>query len=247
MSFKAVIFDLFGTVVLFPPRLPAVQVGGTQWRANMGWLEKAVAAELSGVDFDAFLKALWAETEAIVRARHPEYVEVSSPERFRRALLRLDVADDHATRLGERLSLTHMKHLASTVTLPDDHRQVLAALSARFPLGLVSNFDHGPTARKILSDHGVESFFREVIISDGFGRRKPHPEIFEACASRLGIEPSDALYVGDSIDDDVRGAQAAGLSVAWIDEKGSGPPAGCVPDFILRSLPDVLRLDAFRE
>ena len=37
---RALLFDLFGTVVLFAPRVPKVEVAGTAWRSTMGWLRE---------------------------------------------------------------------------------------------------------------------------------------------------------------------------------------------------------------
>jgi len=158
-------------------------------------------------------------TQEIVRQRPPEYREVPSRERFRRALVRLGIGAEQAPPVAERLSLAHMSYLASTTMLPAAHVDVLEHLASRFRLGLVSNFDHGPTARRILADHGLTRFFAAIIISDGFGRRKPHPAIFAAALRELGVAIEEALFIGDSISDDVVGAQNARLRVVWLNPK----------------------------
>lgn len=239
MKFRAVVFDLFGTVVQFAPRVPTMQVAGTQWRSTMGWLRPAVEELLPEIVFERLLEALLAVTEEIVRNRPPEYVEVPSRERFRRALLHLGIAPARAMELAERFSLAHMGHLASTVFLPDGHAELLADLSRSFALGLVSNFDHGPTARRLLDEHGVSKFFGSIVVSDGYGRRKPHPSIFLACLREIGVDAADALYVGDSMADDVVGAHAAGLRVAWIDARAEGASGREQPDYIVRRLVDL--------
>src|SRR5262245_47769774 len=91
MPLRAVLFDLFGTVVHFAPQVPVIEVAGTAWRSTMGWLREAAASELPQVPFDDLLPALLQVTEEIVRQRPPEYFEVPSRERFRRALLRLGI------------------------------------------------------------------------------------------------------------------------------------------------------------
>jgi len=49
------------------------------------------------------------------------------------------------------------------------------------------------------------------------------------------------LFVGDTFADDVGGARAAGVEVAWIDARGQGIPPGAVPPrWVLRTLPDLL-------
>ena len=49
-----------------------------------------------------------------------------------------------------------------------------------------------------------------AFVSAEFGARKPDPEVYRLCVSRLGVEPGAALFVDDSADN-VKGAQAAGL------------------------------------
>ena len=44
----------------------------------------------------------------------------------------------------------------------------------------------------------------------------PHPAPFDAALSRLGVPASHAVMVGDSLANDIRGAQAAGLEAVWL-------------------------------
>jgi putative hydrolase of the HAD superfamily len=43
------------------------------------------------------------------------------------------------------------------------------------------------------------------------GARKPEPGLYEAAASRLGVDPQACVYVGDGNDDELRGAARAGM------------------------------------
>jgi HAD superfamily hydrolase (TIGR01549 family) len=225
----AVLFDLFGTVVHFAPQVPAVQAAGGGWRSAMGWLREAAASEVPYVGFDDLLSSLLQVTEEIVRQRPPEYREVPSRERFRRALVRCGLKDEAAVASAERLSLVHMAHLASKTAVPAGHVVLLEGLAATYRLGLVSNFDHGPTARRILAGHGVAHFFEVTVISDEFGRRKPHRAIFDAALGAMGVNADQALFVGDSVNDDVVGAHNARLPVAWLNPKAEPLPPGTPP------------------
>ena len=63
----------------------------------------------------------------------------------------------------------------------------------------------------------LEQNFAVVITSDDTERHKPDPAPILAAVDRLGIEPAEAAYVGDS-PFDVRAAKAAGafaIAVAW--------------------------------
>lgn len=240
---RAILFDLFGTVVQFAPRVPAVQAATPQWRAAMQWLEETARCELPEIVFNDLLATLMQVSEEIVRQRPPEYREVPSRERFRRALLVLGVDPARAPGIAERLSLAHMSYLAAATTLPAAHVAVLQQLSSRYRLGLVSNFDHGPTAKRILADHDLTGFFDVILISDDFGRRKPHRAIFDAALQALDVAAADALFIGDSIEDDVVGAQRIGLPVVWLNAKRKPLPAGmAAPDHSVAELGELLGL-----
>ena len=236
MSYDALLFDLFGTVVDFAPTVPTVAAGGEKRRSTLGWIEEVLAAELPEVAFPEFLAAVFAVTKEIVAGRPPEYREVPSPERFRRTLLRLGVDPARAAAAAPRLSAVHMRHLASQTVLPAGHRELLATLAQRFRIGVVSNFDHGPTALAILERHGIADVFASVTVSDPFGRRKPHPAIFAHALATLGTAPERALFIGDSLEDDVAGARAAGMPVVWIRANAAAEPPEPRPDFTIDRL-----------
>ena len=227
--YRAILFDLYDTVVMFHPRVPATEVAGTRWRSTMGWMTEVVARELPEVAFDDFLRAITETTAEIVRNRPPDYFEVPSRERFRRALIRLGMDGADLERKAAQLSRAHMQHLAAATELPPEHLALVQELGAHYALGLVSNFDHGPTARAVLAHHGLTPLFQSIVISDGFGRRKPHPAIFRAALDELGVAAADAVFVGDSAADDVVGAHAAGIDAVWINASGAALPDGSPP------------------
>jgi putative hydrolase of the HAD superfamily len=89
-------------------------------------------------------------------------------------------------------------------------------------LAVVSNSDG--TVRASLSRAGLLDLFEFVIDSHEVGASKPDPAIFHAALDRMGLTPSDAWYVGDSVFHDVRGARAAGLVHAvLVDPYSLGP------------------------
>ncbi len=227
----------------FAPKVPAVQGATPQWRAAMQWLEETARQELPEIAFNDLLATLLQVSEDIVRQRPPEYREVPSRERFRRALIGLGVDAERAPAVAERLSLAHMSYLAAATRLPDGHASVLQQLSLRYRLGLISNFDHGATAKRILAEHGLCDFFDVILISDDFGRRKPHRSIFDAALQALGVTAGEALFVGDSIEDDVIGAHGLGLPVVWLNPKGKPLPAGVdAPKHMISALGELASL-----
>jgi HAD superfamily hydrolase (TIGR01549 family) len=236
----AVIFDLFGTLVRFDrARVPTLQLPEGPVRSTLPAYAVLLEEVAPGVTPAAFHRAIAAVTDEITRARRASHREVPSRERFARALRRCAVADEALGRAAERLSLAHMAQLAAATVAPAPHHALLARLRRHRAVGCVSNFDHAPTALAILERSGLMPLLDVVIISDAFGLRKPRPEIFGEALRRLGVLPEHALFVGDSPDEDVRGAQGAGLTAVWLNPGGQPPPPGIVPDATIRDLCEI--------
>lgn len=106
-----------------------------------------------------------------------------------------------------------------------------------FRLGLVSNWDS--RLRRIAEELGLLRYMHAVAISSEVGVRKPHPGIFEAITRYLEIDPSRSMHVGDALEEDVRGAAAAGWNAVLLDREGahSGPPDGSY--HVVRKLDDL--------
>lgn len=85
-------------------------------------------------------------------------------------------------------------------------------------LAVISNSDGRAAAA--LDAGGLLDQFEFVIDSGEVGVEKPDPKIFQIALERMGINPADALYVGDLYEVDAVGARAAGLDVMLLDPSG---------------------------
>ena len=78
------------------------------------------------------------------------------------------------------------------------------------------------------------------MISEEHGWRKPHPRIFTDTLAALGVEPREALFVGDSPHDDIRGASGVGMDVAWVNARSEPLPEEFpAPQYVVRAIPDL--------
>ena len=92
--------------------------------------------------------------------------------------------------------------------------------------------------REKLRRFGLESYFSEILIDQETGVSKPDPAVFHLAVERLGVSSDRAMMVGDNLDWDVRGAQAAGLFAVWNDYLRKGLPENpvAVPDAEVRTI-----------
>jgi putative hydrolase of the HAD superfamily len=91
-------------------------------------------------------------------------------------------------------------------------------------LAVVSNWD--VSLHDVLERTGLRPLVDAVVISAELGVAKPDPAIFRAALDRLGAGPDGALHVGDSVEDDVAGARAAGLEAVLVARNGAPAPEG---------------------
>jgi putative hydrolase of the HAD superfamily len=103
-------------------------------------------------------------------------------------------------------------------------------------LGIVSDtgFRPGRVLRRQLAATGILECFEPagLAFSDEVGVPKPHPRIFEAALRGLGVQPAEAVHVGDLKFTDVAGARGVGMRVlrftGCVDDVEEGPEADAV-------------------
>jgi len=141
----------------------------------------------------------------------------------------------------------HLRALLSHAPPYADARETLERLDrAGYRLGLLSNADED-FLQSALSRGRLR--FSAIQSSESLRAYKPHRAVFIAICARLGCEPEEVLYVGDSPYADVNGGHRAGLSTAWVRRgEGDSLPDGLPPPDLevhsLAHLADVLGCDA---
>ena len=119
-------------------------------------------------------------------------------------------------------------------------RELLSVLKRRgLRMGLLSNTTWpGEFHRQELQAFDLIGFFDALAFSCELGAWKPNAAAFHHVADELGVQPSEAVFVGDSPEIDVLGAQQAGLRGVWISTNGRS--AGDVkPDAVIHHLAEL--------
>lgn len=118
-----------------------------------------------------------------------------------------------ATIMAERVDCIKKEY-----NLIDGVDSVLSNLKKKgYMLAVVSNWKR-QTLKNDLSKLGILHYFDYVADSSVVGYSKPNPAIFEVVLSFLGINPSEAIHIGDLYYTDVTGAQKAGIQAVLFDE-----------------------------
>ena len=99
--------------------------------------------------------------------------------------------------------------------------KVLDALRT-FHVGIITNGAHDTHTDSQLTKVqrlGLSNRIQSLTISDEIGVRKPNVEIFKVACERAGVLPSAAMFIGDTVANDIVGANRAGMLSVFINRK----------------------------
>jgi len=141
-------------------------------------------------------------------------------KRMALALLDFKIADDMLVR---EMSVKFLELLPTRNILFPDATEVLSYLEDKgYQLHLITN-GFEVTQNSKLRFSGLDTFFREVITSEGSNSLKPHREIFEYAFRKTGASPEKSIMIGDSIEVDIIGALNAGLNQVHVNHITNEP------------------------
>jgi putative hydrolase of the HAD superfamily len=118
---------------------------------------------------------------------------------------------------------------------------VLQDLPAAPRRAVLTNGDPDQQRAK-LARFGLLSYFEVVLTPTELGVAKPDPAAFTAACRHLGVEPRDALNVGDWLEGDVVAATQAGVTGIWLD-RGVDPITGRPTEEPTTSDPELVRIE----
>jgi putative hydrolase of the HAD superfamily len=151
-----------------------------------------------------------------------------------------EVARAHGVDLPDGAHLAYEDAYAPAFRLaqrlfPDTPGLLAAAEAAGLPVALLTNSAEAPTRIKLEALDLLDRF-DVVVTTDTLGFGKPDPRVYLEACRLLDLAPDEVVCIGDNLEWDVLGAQAAGLRGLWLDRAGSGTSADVAT---VRSLEDV--------
>jgi putative hydrolase of the HAD superfamily len=134
---------------------------------------------------------------------------------------------------------------SSHYSLAASTHAMLEALRERgLKLALVSNTASPQwLLQPIFERQGLAARVDAIVLSSEVGKRKPHPAIFERALAELGVDSSQALFVGDRLEADILGASRVGMrTVQAVWFRADQNPNGIEADYQAFNQMDVLNL-----
>ena len=163
------------------------------------------------------------EFDARVRAPYDIQVEswTSHRETVKRAVA--GILMDHGIELSDKdaewLYQEYLKKHQTYVRLLAGAREVLdEAKKLGVHIGLIANLDT-EYVKLQLKWLDIADAFTSITTAEEVGARKPSPRIYKAALEKAGCEPKAAIMVGDSVERDIAGAKALGITTVLLDTR----------------------------
>ncbi len=142
-------------------------------------------------------------------------IEPSEVELWTRWMLPDSPADKVAPLAGQ-LTRLWINQNGRRIPRPDVKQTILELDKRGYSLGIIANSISPTEIPEWLETDGLAQYFKTVLLSAQFGRRKPDPYIFIEAARLAGAEPAHCAYVGDNPNRDIIGARQAGYGMVII-------------------------------
>lgn len=133
-------------------------------------------------------------------------------ERFHQAFLHFELNDPE---LALHFNDKYVEMCSSKPHLLPGTMDVLNYLDDKYFLHIITNGFIEAQAVKMKST-GLENYFKEVIVSDGLGYRKPDKRIFHHAMKLAGANQRDSLMIGDDYEADILGAKNIGMDQVYL-------------------------------
>lgn len=222
--FKAVFFDWFNTLAVYYPLREELQ---SQAIREFGF---DVSAEQ--------VKPALLQADKLVFDENAKY-----PMRLRSKEEQTEVYVQYETLLLENIGIDLSNELSTVANifkraeqlygnigfaLYDDVIPVLKELKEEhLIIGLITNLEID--MKPICTELGLDPYLDFIVTSGEAGSDKPQPEIFLHALKKAGVDPSEAVHIGDQYKIDAVGAMNAGIKPIIIDRNNLYPDISDCP------------------
>ncbi len=118
-------------------------------------------------------------------------------------------------------------------------RELLRYFANKYPVYAASNGPHQQQLMR-LEKAGLTPYIEDLFTSERLGHPKPGKDFFDACFFLLpNSSPASTIIIGDSLNADINGGAAYGLTTCWFNHEALPVPQGCPADYVVRTLAEI--------
>ncbi|MEM4644003.1 MAG: HAD family hydrolase [Candidatus Methanomethylicaceae archaeon] len=150
---------------------------------------------------------------------------------------------DNLLKKGEEIAVKHEIEAAKNTDLLPDVKEVLMTLRAKGLRLAVFTYNNSEAAKIALMKTGIIDYFDVILARDNVPKPKPNPEHLKVVLQALGINPEEAVVVGDT-EMDIKPCKALGVKVVSVTTgiRTEEELRKYEPDFIISGLKELPEL-----
>jgi len=232
MSVKAVLFDMFDTLMM-------IEKDHAFYSPAVKSMHQYLYQNGIQVPFATFRDAYIKARDALYEKADLKMEEPHFNLRVKNALHNLGYYEQSETSLVQGATNAFSKEFMNYIRIDDDAAKVLKQLFPKYRLGIVSNFAIPECVTQLLQQHKLNNFFELVVVSAAVNRRKPNPEIFTYTLAKLNLSPKETVFVGDTVDADIKGPQQVGMKTIYIERRPQKELETVTPDKTIKALSEL--------
>ncbi len=200
--------------------------------------------ELLAEGHRAGLRAIGRDDEpaAFLERYRERVIERGTPDESYESLLRELLPETTDEQIDAFIDAEHEAWAPAYQVLGSAQAMLESLRSRGIKTGVVLNSwpDPGRVLRRDNDRAGLTELLDVIVISSEVGMRKPEPGIFQLALEQLGVDPLDAVFVGDRLDTDVQGAANVGMTTIQALWFRADDNPGIEPDFMAFTPMDVV-------
>lgn len=236
MTIKAVIFDFIGT-------LTELADYSLEKAEDKMFRSLASSYRISHKNFFETYRRAHGKYREI---RYEQLVEITNAVWISEALNNLGCKTmPQDEKISAAVNIFFVSYL-SALRLQSNARLTLRKLSAKYKLGLITNFTYAPVIHASLRKLKLTSFFNVVLVSEAVGWRKPSPKIFQKALKKLDLKADEVVYVGDTPLEDIQGAKSVGMKTVFMPSQFNSledmKKAPCKPEYVIENLIEIIKI-----
>ena len=197
---KAVIFDCYNTLLHYESREGKDGI----WELMLATIEFMIDDDLpiAPEELKALYQKAYDKEERECQSKRGSYAEVTLARVWRDVLIQLNIPEQTAEEKAKDILMLYRLYTRKHQSLfPNVQEELMALKKHGMKLLLLSNaqtcFIYDELPEEILE------IFDEVLISEEVGVKKPSEEFFRLAFEKLGTEPENIVFVGDSVEEDI--------------------------------------------
>jgi len=233
MQIKAILFDMFDTLMM-------IEHDHAFYRPSLKSAHAFLVHNKVNVSFDVFNNAYVKARDALYAEADAQMEEPHFNLRIANALHSLGYDFDVSSDVVRGATRAFCEEFMRYVRIDEYARSVLEKLHGKYKLGIVSNFAIPECVFRLLERDGLVRFFAVVVVSGAVNKRKPRPEIFQRALEELGVDAESVVFVGDTLDADIKGPKSMGMKTIYIERRVQKEIRNTCPNQKIKSLSELL-------